>query len=201
MLGAWDVNINQNMPQKVATAVAGLNERFGCEYEPVAYLGSQVVNGTLHAVIVKQKVVLGEDQVNVNIVKFLETKDGVAEISNDIAVAGGKALGGIQIDPKFGDEIPEDAKKAFEICFDGFVGSKVEPVALIYSQVTKGVDYAFLAEVTGVTANPQKSAMLVTVNSMTRKVGWVDLLSTKEDIAKNGVLGYAFTWLTAASGE
>ena len=192
--GKWEVNITSGMPQKIATAVAGLNDRFGCEYEPIVYIGSQQVNGILHAVLVKQKVVLGEDQVNVNLVKFLETKDGVAEISNESIIMGGSPLGGVRVDPKFGEDIPEEAGYALDKAFNGYVGSKVTAVALLSMQVVNGVDYVFLAEVESLTKESSKAAFLVKVNSLEQKPGFVNILATKEDVADKGVLGYAFTW-------
>ena len=50
MVGNWEINVNVNgMPQKVASAVSKLNTTLmGAEYDPIAYLGSQVVNGTNH---------------------------------------------------------------------------------------------------------------------------------------------------------
>ena len=193
-VGSWNINVNKNMPQKIASAVTAMNERFGVEVTPIAYIGSQLVNGTLHAVLIENKIVLGEDQVNVNLVKFLETKDGVAEISNDIIVEGGMPIGGIKVDPKFGDDIPEVAMEVFNRSFAGFVGSNVKPIALISSQMVKGTNYTFLCEVATVTAEPKKAAFLVTVNEFEQRPGWVNVLATKEELAKNGTLGYAFTW-------
>lgn len=51
MVGEWKVEVNVGgMPQKVATAMGEIN-MLGAEYEPIAYLGSQVVNGVNHAVL------------------------------------------------------------------------------------------------------------------------------------------------------
>jgi hypothetical protein len=50
--GSWEINpIVDAMPQKVATAFSELAETLvGASYEPIAYLGSQTVNGINHAV-------------------------------------------------------------------------------------------------------------------------------------------------------
>lgn len=64
MFGAWilenDFNVG-TMPQKVAT---GFEEAFnglvGASYEPVLYLGHQVVNGINHAILCKEIMVNAE---------------------------------------------------------------------------------------------------------------------------------------------
>lgn len=53
MIGNWDINVVVGkLPQKVATAFANLGETIiGATYTPIAYIGSQIVNGTNHAVL------------------------------------------------------------------------------------------------------------------------------------------------------
>ena len=72
MTGSWNVNVVTNgMPQKVATAIGALSEKLiGAEYEPIAYLGSQVVNGTNHAVLAKQILTTGRDTTNIVVIVF-----------------------------------------------------------------------------------------------------------------------------------
>ena len=62
MIGSWNVDVTVGkLPQKVATAVGKLNESIvGTEYTPIAYLGSQVVNGINHAVLAEQVIVTGK---------------------------------------------------------------------------------------------------------------------------------------------
>ena len=57
MLGSWEVNVvTGGMPQKVATAFGELaGSLVGAEYTPIAYLGSQQVNGVNHAVLAEQR--------------------------------------------------------------------------------------------------------------------------------------------------
>ena len=192
MLGSWEIKISiSGAPQKIATAISELNEMVGAEYEFIAYLGSQVVNGTNHAVLCKQTLVVGKDVQNIVLVIFHETKEGVTVQSIERVVESGGELGGIQIDVKVGD-IPEDAKSALQDALTGFVGAKVTPVALLGSQMTKGQNYIFLAEVAPIVLNPESSVVLVIANAMTKEVTFIDFLESKQDVAK---LGYAFTWL------
>ena len=193
-VGSWnvDVHVGSELPQKIATAFSELN-LVGAEYTPIAYLGSQLVNGTNHAVLAKQLVITGKDTENVVVMIFNE-KPGEMKatlVGIERVVESGGELGGIKVDVHT-DDIPEEASKAFKTCFEGYVGVKVEPFAYLGSQVTKGVNYIFAAKVTGVVRNPETEVCLVVVNSLTRCVNFVNILGVKNDTAS---LGYAFTWL------
>ena len=73
LVGGWSVDVVVGgMPEKVATAFASLNELAGAEYTPIAYLGSQLVNGVNHAVLAEQLLITGKDTKNVVLVIFNE---------------------------------------------------------------------------------------------------------------------------------
>ena len=191
--GSWEVNIQTSkFPQKVATALAKFEEepRFGAEYEGVAYLGSQTVNGTNHAVLAIQTILNGKDTQNYVLLIFQE-KPGSEELSVptiERVMEGGEALGGTKLN--FQTEIPEEAQKAFDQGFAEFVGSAVKPKALLATKMTKGMNYAFLAELTPTAAAPATKAEIVFVNAMTKERAFFDLLNSKAQTA----LGYAFNW-------
>jgi len=195
MVGNWNVDVTVGaMPQAVATAFGKVNEQLiGAEYTPIAYLGSQVVNGTNYAVLAEQLVITGKDTKNVVVLIFNQKPGQVGDatlVSIERVVEAGGELGGTVVDVK--TDIPEDAKAAFDKTFEGFVGSKVEPFALLATQVTKGVNYVFAAKVSPVVQDPTDSVELVTVNAMTGQVAFTDMLTSKHDVMS---LGYAFTWL------
>lgn len=191
MLGSWEVNVAiGKMPQKVASAFSTLNDMVGAEYNMIAYLGSQVVNGTNHAVLAEQTIITGKDVKNVVVVFFRETKEGVTVTNIERVVEGGGEFGGLKVDVQ--TEIPEEAQAAFDSAFEGFLGSNIKPFALLATQVTKGVNYVFAATVEPVVKNPVTEVSLITVNGMTKDIAFVDLLGSKQDVMS---LGYAFTWL------
>lgn len=194
MLGSWNVKVAVDaMPQKVATAIGELADQLiGAEYKPIAYLGSQVVNGTNHAVLAEQTILTGKDTKNVVVLIFNEKPNEMKAtlVNIERVVEQGGEMGGIQVDVQ--TDIPAEAKEAFTKAFEGFVGSKVDPFAYLGSQVVKGVNYIFAAEVTGVTAEPVTKVCLVTVNGMTGEIAFADLLDSRSDVMS---LGYAFTWL------
>jgi hypothetical protein len=193
MFGEWNINVVVDaMPQKVATAIGELADQLiGAEYKPIAYLGSQVVNGTNHAVLAEQTILSGKDTKNLVVLIFNEKpNDSVATlVSIERVVEGGEPLGGTKVNVEF--EIPVEAQEAFDDAFDDRLGAKWTPMALLATKVTKGTNYVYLVEETPVVSEPVKSAMLVTVNGMTHDVAFADLLASKHEMS----LGYAFTWL------
>ena len=190
-LGGWEVKVAVGkMPQKVATAFGKLNEMVGAEYTPIAYLGSQLVNGTNHAVLAEQIIVAGKDTKNVVVVMFHETKEGVTLSGIERVLESGGELGGVKVDVQ--TEIPAEAMDAFKSTFEGFVGSKIEPFALLGTQVTKGTNYIFAATAEPVVPNPETNVEMITVNPMTKDIAFADLLASRNNIMS---LGYAFTWL------
>lgn len=175
-LGSWEVKVAVDaVPQKVATAIGALAEQLiGAEYKPIAYLGSQVVNGTNHAVLAEQLVLTGKDTKNVVLLIFNEKGMDCTLVGIERVVEGGFGAGGTEVDVK--TDIPEDAQAIFDKAFGAFVGSVVKPFALLATQVVAGIDYKFIAEVTPVVENPETKIAVVTVNGLTGKVSFQDVL-------------------------
>lgn len=191
MTGSWNVNVSTQMPQRIATAMSALSEQLiGAEYDFIAYLGSQVVNGTNHAVLAKQTIVTGRDTANIVVLVFNEKPNEVKVtlVGVDRLVEGGLPMGGTVIEPS--TTISDEAASAWSEAFEGFVGSKVMPIALLGTQIVKGTNYIFAAEVTPVAPNATSKIAVVTVNTLTKQVSFVDALAPKQEAS----LGYAFTW-------
>ncbi|MBR0204188.1 MAG: hypothetical protein IJQ56_07480, partial [Synergistaceae bacterium] len=58
LLGGWNLDEVKacNLPQKAQTAfIAATSELVGADYEPICYLGSQVVNGTNYRILAIMK--------------------------------------------------------------------------------------------------------------------------------------------------
>lgn len=187
MVGSWEVFVTDKMPQKVASAFNGL-DLIGAEYEFIAYLGSQQVNGVNHAVLAKQTVVTGKDTDNIVLMIFNEKGMDCTLVNIERLVEGGPALGGMNIDVTM--DIPDDALNAFNSMLADRVGANINPFALLGTKVTKGVNYLFAATLEPVVQNPVAEVVLVMVNAMTREMRIVNVLDSKLFNA----LGYAFTW-------
>ncbi len=59
--------------------------------------------------------------------------------------------------------VTEESRAVLDKALEGFVGSKVEPVALLATQVVAGTNYCFLCRVTPVAPNAQSVYRLVYV--------------------------------------
>ena len=201
------------MPQKVATGWGKVFENMvGAKYEPIAYLGSQVVNGTNHVILAVQKLIYKEDITSIVLV-VLNEKPGdvtgdtfsIVEISN--LLSNGGKLGGLVIDPK--TDIPAEAKAVFDKHFAGFLGAANKPFALLATQMVRGGAYVFAVESTMVVSpsaskdGTPKSINLVKVFGDFDELDSVEVLSgvaAPEDGALKGAAGdtkalsYAFSW-------
>lgn len=166
-LGRWSIEVSaDSMPQKVATAIGELREKFvGAEYDPIAYLGSQVVNGVNHAVLAEQTLTTGRDTKNVVLLIFNEKGMDCTLVNIERVVEGGGAFGGTSINVQA--ELPKEAREIFNDMFQtGWVGTNIEPIFFIGTQMTKGVDYKYICKVTPVTPDPEPYISLVTINAM-----------------------------------
>ena len=64
-LGGWNLDDVKgcNLPQKVQSAFTAVTgDMTGAEYEPIAYLGSQIVNGTNYRILCKRRLVIPNSQ-------------------------------------------------------------------------------------------------------------------------------------------
>jgi hypothetical protein len=176
MLGSWEINVAvESMPQKIASAMGKLQEQLiGAEYKPIAYLGSQLVNGVNHAVLAEQTILSGKDTKNVVVLIFNEKGMECTLVNIERVVEGGDGMGAVEVNVK--TDIPADALAAYAKVMDGFAGSDVKPFALLATQVVAGIDYIFAAEMKLVTAEPVSKVVKVTVNSLRDTVQFVDIL-------------------------
>lgn len=189
MVGAWKVKpVVGGMPEKAATAFTDvLGKLVGAEYTPIAYLGSQVVNGVNHAILAEQLLVTGKDTKNVVLIVLNEREEKFTIANIERVVEGGDGLGGTVIDVK--TTIPAEAKEAFDAVLGGNVGSTIKPFALLATQVTKGTNYVFAAEVSPVVANPEPSVEIVFVNALTKRAAFVDVLKSGVQVGLGKPLG------------
>ena len=137
----------------------------GADYEPVAYLGSQVVAGTNHALLCRVTpatpdavdyyaiVILYED-LNGN-VEMTETHDSNRS-TNISELAGG------WFQPE-SPEMTEEAQKALEKAAESLTGASYTPLALLSTQVVAGINYCILCEITPVAPNVESHLSLVYV--------------------------------------
>lgn len=181
--GSWNIDVSiGSMPEKVATAVSELDNLAGAEYKPIAYLGSQVVNGTNHAVLAEQILVCGKDVKNVVLLIFHETKEGVTLSNIERVIEDGAGCGGVEVNVEVAGEINKTAQQVFDETFAGFVGSKVTPIALLGTQVVRGIDYIFACEVTPAVPDGVSKVSIVRINDLDNQVSFADLLKSNVEL-------------------
>ncbi len=142
----------------------------GVGYEPVAYLGSQVVAGTNHFLLCKATPTTADPKATYVIVTLFEGLNGEAEIT-DVANSDIEApaptdsenpIAGGYTEPETPEVTPE-AQKALTKALEGLDGAQYEAKALLGTQIVSGTNYMLLCKITPVTANPQPHYSIVTV--------------------------------------
>lgn len=177
MTGSWEVNVSiGSMPEKVATAFAELDSMVGCEYSPIAYLGSQVVNGINYAVLAEQTVLAGKDSKNVVLTIFNEKGNECHLTDIERVLESGDPAGGVIVSVETGDSINPQAMDVFNQALSGYVGVKIELIAYLGSQVVRGVDYIYACEVTPTVVGGKAKVCIVRINDLDYSIQFADLL-------------------------
>ena len=192
--GNWNIDVNVNgMPQKIATAFEKLKETLvGAEYEFIAYLGTQEVNGVNHAVLAKQIVTTGRDSENVVAMIFNEKPGAMDDVlvSIERVLSSGAELGGTTISVDKILDLTGEPMKIWHEAFAGRVGISMRPIAYLGSQVANGIDHVYAATAEPMDLEGQKQAVIVRINPLERKVNVVNFLVDRGIDALN----YAFNW-------
>ncbi|MBQ3448602.1 MAG: hypothetical protein IJG34_01715 [Synergistaceae bacterium] len=87
-LGSWDISEIKgcNLPQKVQSAFTAVTgELVGADYQPVLYVGSQLVNGTNYCILAIQTIITAEPKKNLVKVIVNVSTNGVASL---VSVSG-----------------------------------------------------------------------------------------------------------------
>lgn len=87
-LGSWDISEIKgcNLPQKAQSAFTAVTgELVGADYQPVLYVGSQIVNGTNYCILAIQTIITAEPKKNLVKVIVNVSTNGVASF---VSVSG-----------------------------------------------------------------------------------------------------------------
>lgn len=163
--GGWsaaeDTALTDDQRSLFERALEGL---LGVNYEPIAYLGSQVVAGLNHCFLCKATVVYPGAQPTYKLVYIYEDLNGNTEVTDivDLAGDGSEVLpGGWSIAEDAA--MTEDVQAAFDKAMESLLGVDYEPVAVIGSQVVAGMNYKILCRSTVVAPGAQPGYSLVTI--------------------------------------
>ena len=214
------VHAGSNLPQKVASGFEKVFEGMtGATYNPIAYLGNQVVNGINHAILCEQVLTTATDDRNIVILILNEkpgdvTGESISIVEINRVLDGSHLMGGINIAPTI--EIPAPAMNAYNSRFGGLLGATNVPIALLATQVVNGVAYYFAVESTMV-VGPTGDVDVIGSSDKTASVRIVKIFDNYPEIQSRVVLtgskeeadddkeemngslvkqtfGYAFTW-------
>ena len=160
MLGVWthpdSPEITDELSSLFNKAIEGL---VGAGYMPVAYIGRQVVSGTNHAFVCREKIVSPGTPETYSIVYIYEDTEGGAQIkeivnpgvetwisSSDAPMPGGWSQAESPM-------IPDELDRLLDEAFEGMLGTDYSPVALLSNQIVAGTNYCILCEQTIVYPN------------------------------------------------
>ena len=90
ILGGWNLDEIKgcNLPQRVQSAFTAVTgELVGADYEPIAYLGSQQVNGMNYRVLALQKLVIPNAEKKIVKMIIHEEQDGSVRLVSVSGVA------------------------------------------------------------------------------------------------------------------
>ena len=164
--GGWKTAESTDItPEQLEVFNKAMEKLVGVKYEPVAYLGSQLVSGTNHCFLCKATVVVPKATPRYTLVYIYEKLNKECEILNivDLAATGkenGEAvLGGWSFskDPSITPAISAAVSKASA----KKLGATYEPVANIASQIVSGTNHAILCKVKAVTPDAESHYALV----------------------------------------
>lgn len=179
--GGWTVSTDPAsaaIPEDAKAALdAALEGLDGVGYEPLAYLGSQVVAGTNYAFLCRSTVVYPGAEAGLSIVKVYRDLEGNASILDikDIAISDytedselsyaeeGLAGGWTLASDAESAAMPENVQTAFDTATAGLMGVGYHPLAYLGSQVVAGANYAVLCSATSMTAEPQSALAVITI--------------------------------------
>lgn len=178
LLGGWEVNsgklsiddeANKDAKKAFEKATDGLE---GYDYEPIAVLGRQVVEGTNYSILCKGTVIVPDAEPVYEIITVYEDLDGNAEIIGDKEIFSGNsdAQGGYAVnDGDVSFEKNKDVKAAFDKAIEYAAGinslanPEYEPVAYLGKQTVSGFNYVALMRVIPVAQDAGPEFDLVTV--------------------------------------
>lgn len=168
IVGGWtspdSLAITDEVKTVLEKATSGL---VGAGYEPVAYLGSQVVAGINHRILCKVTPVTKDPEATYAIVTVYEALDGSAEITEVLNSEAKVYVSDAGMDGGWtAPETPavtEDARKALTGATSELEGAQYNPVALLGTQLVAGTNYCLLCEITPVVPNAESHYAVVIV--------------------------------------
>ena len=145
-------------------------ELTGAEYEPVAYVATQIVAGKNHLILCKITPVVPDSIGHYSLVTIYEDLNGnasILEILDSEKKVLSKAEDGSTLAGGYYEcetpEVTDKMKTALDTACAELDGAEYEPVAVLGEQVVAGMNYLLLCRITPVVQNPEPHYSIVTV--------------------------------------
>ena len=198
VVGGWEIVAEPaaaELPDEVNAAFENFKGNYGDDLIPMAYYGSQVVDGVNYGLLCKSKadnelqtVILHQnkngnvDDAIINTFNIGDYTQGEGAEATAEPVAGGWQVA----EDYTTAEIPKEAFEAYDAATAQLDGNELHPMAYLGSQLVAGTNYALLCHSTTVTAQPVSSIQVVTVyedldgNAQVSNICTLDLASFAE---------------------
>ena len=150
-LGGWNIVESPVITDDVKALFDKASENLvGASYTPVAYISSQVVAGTNHAILCKTATTSPGANETYAIVYLYENLEGNVEItdvlnSNVETNTSANAGGWNDVESPV---VTDDVKAVFDKGIEGQTGVNYTPIAYISNQVVAGTNYCIFSEAT-----------------------------------------------------
>ena len=137
----------------------------GVQYTPVAYIGSQQVNGTNYAFLCDTSIAAPDSPDVYAIVCLYADPDNNVQIT-DVIMSGVRTYTDMQMGGWAAEDDPavtDDLKGMLQSALDGILGANYAPIALLSTQSASGTNYCFFCESGKITGEPNASYAFVYV--------------------------------------
>ena len=182
VFGGYEI-VNQpanSLPQDVASAIGTINSGLlGATYQPIWYVGKQVVNGINHFFIAEEiRTTKKQSKEIVGLVINIPPGDFTGENAKVVEIIEEA-------------ELPDEVQDAFEATVHQLTGVNYKPMMYIGKQVVHGINYFILCAAKVVHPDAVARPVVITINVVDgNKYSIVSI----EGIDAMNALGYAFTW-------
>lgn len=173
------------LPQDLASAFGIVNSGLlGATYQPIFYVGKQVVNGVNHFLICEEiRSTKSQTKMIVGLVVNIppgegSTKGEGAKIVNIIEQA----------------DLAPEIQAAFDTAEKQLIGVSYKPVAYIGSQVVRGVNHYIVCEAKYIYPGAEPHAVVLAINIFEGNISVVGILPINQAAKDQQLFGYAFNW-------
>ncbi|MBR0081228.1 MAG: hypothetical protein IJP98_00655 [Clostridia bacterium] len=170
LVGGWTVSDSAEVTEaQKALLDKALTGLVGATYEPIAYLGSQLVAGTNHCLLCKVTPVVPEPESHYALVFLYEDFSGNVQLMNvaDVSLVPGAEADGEPLAGgwRFTDDpaVTPELKEVFDLALNGLVGTTYTPIAHLGTQVVAGTNHCFLCRCEAVSPEAAAYYTLMTV--------------------------------------